>query len=159
MTKKEKIQKVIQYKKEVDKLIHQKHHELAQKYDLSLEQYHLLIELDELMLDVNDELTAPTVGQIAKNVKNSQNTVSEKITRLENKGFVYRVKDSSDKRISRVVLTEEGRKLIEAIGKQANNSFLFDSISYMEECYIDEFLKCFEELIKKMKKFKENSNM
>lgn len=151
MNKEEKISKIIQLKKDIDSCIHRKHHQLAQNYDLSLEQYHLLVELDELMLMVNDELVAPTVGEIAKSVNNTQNTVSEKITRLENKGLVERIKDSKDKRISRVVLTKEGREYIESISKQANNRFLFNSISDMEDVDIDNLYTSLEVLLKHMK--------
>lgn len=150
MNREEKIQRIIEYKDEVDMLIHQKYHELAKKYDLSLEQFHLLIELDELMLDINDEYKAPTVGEIAKNINNSHNTVSERITRLENKGLVKRIKDINDRRISRVVLTDEGRDLIKLIDKQASNKFLFNSLSNMEDTDINNFLKCLEKLIKQM---------
>lgn len=154
MSKEKKIQMIIEYKNEIDILIHRKYHELAQRYGLSLEQYHLLIELDELMLELNDEVKAPTVGEIAKNINNSQNTVSERITRLENKGLVQRIKDSNDKRISRVILTEEGRRLINSIDKQASSKFLFNSISNMEDCDINDFLKCLERLIKLMNNIK-----
>ncbi len=154
MNKEEKIQMIIKYKNEIDRLIHGKYHELAQKYELSLEQFHLLIELDELMLDINDEVNAPTVGEIAKNINNLQNTVSERITRLENKGLVKRVKDSNDKRISRVVLTQEGRTLINSIDKQASSKFLFNSISNMEDTDINAFLICSEKLVKQMKDVK-----
>lgn len=151
MTRQEKILQIIQYKRDIDTCIHKRHHELAQKYDLSLEQYHLMVELDELMLEVNDEVLAPTVGEIAKSVNNSQNTVSERITRLEIKGLVKRVKDSKDRRISRVELTEEGRSFINAISRQASSSFLFDSISNLEDGMIDSFLECLKELLKQMK--------
>ena len=150
MNKEEKIQTIIGYKNEMNKLIHEKYHELAQNYDLSLEQFHLLIELDDLMLDVNDEFKAPTVGQLAKNINNSQNTVSERITRLENKGLVKRTKDNNDKRISRVVLTDDGKDLIKLIDKQASSKFLFNSISNMEDIDINDFLKCLEKLINQM---------
>ncbi|HHW01855.1 MAG TPA: MarR family transcriptional regulator [Thermoanaerobacterales bacterium] len=151
MNKEEKIQMIINYKNEVDALIHKKYHELAQKYGLSLEQYHLLIELDELMLDINDEYKAPTVGEIAKNINNAQNTVSERITRLENKGLVKRVKDNKDRRISRVVLTKQGRCLIDSIDNQASSKFLFNSISNMEDKHINNFLECLEKLIEQMR--------
>lgn len=150
MNREEKIQRIIDYKNEIDKLIHNKYHELAKKYDLSLEQFHLLIELDELMIDINDEYKAPTVGEIAKNINNSQNTVSERITRLENKGLVKRIKDSNDRRISRVVLSDEGENLVKLIDKQASGRFLFNSISNMEDLDIDNFVKCLEILIKQM---------
>ncbi|WP_186430303.1 MarR family winged helix-turn-helix transcriptional regulator [Clostridium sp. BSD9I1] len=150
MNKEEKIEIIVQYKNDIDNIIHRKYHELAQKYDLSLEQFHLLIELDDLMLYVNDEVKAPTIGEIAKNVDNSQNTMSEKITRLENKGLVERIKDKKDKRISRVYLTENGRSLIDSIDKQASSKFLFNSILNMDDKDIDDFLKCLEKLKKYM---------
>lgn len=150
MNKEEKIEMIVQYKNDIDNIIHRKYHELAQKYDLSLEQFHLLIELDDLMLYVNDEVKAPTIGEIAKNVDNSQNTMSEKITRLENKGLVERIKDKNDKRISRVYLTDKGRNLIDSIDKQASSKFLFNSILNMDDRDIDDFLKCLENLKKHM---------
>lgn len=151
MKKEEKIEKIIQYKEEINKLIHNKYHELAKKYDLSLEQFHLLIELDELMLDISKESEAPTVGQLAKNFNNSQNTVSERITRLENKGLVSRIKDSKDKRISRVILADKGRELLKSIEKEANSKYLFNSILNMEEVDINNLLVCLKKLVDQMK--------
>ncbi|WP_271808372.1 MarR family transcriptional regulator [Clostridium beijerinckii] len=150
MKREDKVQMIIQLKEEINELIHKKYHELAKKYDLSLEQFHLLIELEELMLDVDNEFKAPTVGQIAKNINNSQNTVSERITRLENKGLVNRIKDIDDKRISRVILTDKGRKLIESIENEASSKYLFNSISSMEDIYIDSLLKNLEKLVEQM---------
>ena len=103
-----------------------------------------------MMLDVDNESSAPTVGEIANSIDNSQNTVSEKITRLENKGLVTRIKDAKDRRISRIILTDEGRSLIDAISKQANNRFLFDAISRMKDEDIDDLRECLEKLVKQM---------
>ncbi|WP_238915358.1 MarR family transcriptional regulator [Clostridium sp. YIM B02555] len=150
MEKEKKIQKIIQYKEEINTLIHNKYHELAKKYELSLEQFHLLIELDELMIDIADEFKAPTVGQIAKNINNSQNTVSERITRLENKALVKRIRDVSDKRISRVVLTEKGRAVLEAIEKEASSKYLFNSIFNMDEIDINNLLNSLQKLVQEM---------
>jgi DNA-binding MarR family transcriptional regulator len=146
----EKAIEIIQSKMEIDELIRRKHHELAQQYGLSLEQFHLLIELEELMLDVDNESSAPTIGEIASSINNSQNTVSEKITRLENKKLVTRTRDLKDRRISRIVLTDEGRSLIEAISAQANNRFLFDSISKMEDADIEDLLEGLTKLLQQM---------
>ncbi|MFT8350586.1 MarR family winged helix-turn-helix transcriptional regulator [Clostridium saccharoperbutylacetonicum] len=150
MEKEKKIQKIIQYKEEINTLIHNKYHELAKKYELSLEQFHLLIELDELMIDITDEFKAPTVGQIAKNINNSQNTVSERITRLENKALVKRIRDVSDKRISRVVLTEKGRAVLELIEKEASSKYLFNSIFNMDEIDINNLLNSLQKLVQEM---------
>ena len=151
MNRDETIKKIIDHKDEIDTLIHRKYHELAKKNKLSLEQFHLLIELDELMLDINDEYQAPTIGEIAKNINHTQNTVSERITRLETKGLVKRVKDLNDRRISRVYLTEEGRNFIELIEKEASSKFLFHSLSNMEETDLNSLESCLNILIKQMK--------
>lgn len=151
MKKEEKIQSIIKLKDEINMLMHERYHSLAKKYGLSLEQFHLLMELDELMLDIYDEFKAPTIGEIAKKINNSQNTVSERVTRLENKGLVNRIKDSNDKRISRVVLADKGRSLLNSISQEANSQYLFNSISNMEDIDIDNLYKCLGQLIVKMK--------
>lgn len=151
MTRNNKIESIIQYKRAIDSSIHAKHHELAKDYDISLQQYHLLIELDELMLEVEDGFLAPTVGELSKNIKKSQNTTSEKISRLEKKGLVSREKDPQDKRVSRIQLTDQGRQLIEAISKQANNTFLYDSIAQLDDTTIDQLLKSLKLLADTMK--------
>lgn len=150
----EKIQMIIQYKDEINTLIHNEYHELAKKYDLSLEQFHLLIELDELMLEIDDVCKAPTVGQIAKNINNSQNTVSERITRLENKELVSRIRDINDKRITRVNLTDKGRLLLQEIEKEASSKYLFNSISSMEELDINNLMNGLQKLVEQMSVFK-----
>ncbi|OPJ63087.1 MarR family winged helix-turn-helix transcriptional regulator [Clostridium oryzae] len=150
MNKLEKIQKIITYKDDIDKRIHDNYHKLVQKYNLTLEQFHLLVELDELMLDICNENDAPTVGSIAKNINNSQNTVSEKISRLENRRLVKRVKDSKDRRISRVMLTEEGRKVIKAMDQEASGKFMLDAVSNMEESDVDALLDSLSKLINSM---------
>jgi MarR family transcriptional regulator, organic hydroperoxide resistance regulator len=109
---------ILEKKSLIDSLIHRQHHLLAQKHDLSLEQFHLLIELDELMVDVPEDSGLP-VGQLASHTGNAQNTISERITRLENKSLVTRVRDASDRRINRITLTTAGRELIETIGREA----------------------------------------
>lgn len=151
MNKIDKSKQVIKLRSAVDELIHGRYHKLAKKYNLSLEQFHLLIELDELALNLSDEMSAPTIGDIAKNINNSQNTVSEKVNRLEKKGLVRRVKSEEDRRVSRVVLTDKGRELINDISEEASSKFLLDSISALEESDIDNLINGLEKLYKKMR--------
>lgn len=151
MGREEKIQRIIDCKNEIDNLIHQNYHTIAKKNNLTLEQFHLLIELDDLMLDIPAEHEGPTVGEIAKTINNSQNTVSERITRLEKKGLVIRVRDQNDRRISRVLLTGEGRDFIKTIDKQANSHFLLNSLSKMKDTDIENLERCLKTLINLMK--------
>jgi len=109
---------------EINRLLHGKHHDLALQHGLSSEQFHLLVELDELSLAFSEDGMAPTVGEIAQSLNRAQNTVSEKISRLERRGLVERVPDAEDRRITRIVLTERCRKLLAAIDFLAGEEFL-----------------------------------
>lgn len=141
MKKENVIQQIVDKKNDIDVLVHQKYHELAQNGGLSIEQYHLLLELDDLTRDNQEICDAPTIGNMARNINQSQNTVSEKITRLENKGLLLRVKDPKDKRISRVILSDSGRALLDSIDVQANSKFLVNALSVMETEDANELLR------------------
>jgi len=116
---------------ELDRLVHARHHRLAQKYNLTEEQYSLLIELDELCLDVADGEAAPTIGQMAEVFRNAQNTMSDRISRLERRGLVQRVPDPEDRRVSRVVVTAAGQQLLDTIRQEAGRDFLLDALGRM----------------------------
>ncbi|HMM22430.1 MAG TPA: MarR family winged helix-turn-helix transcriptional regulator [Selenomonadales bacterium] len=139
--------KIIEYGKFISKLVALKHHELARKYDLTLEQFHLLIELDELELDVAEDAAPPTVGQIAETVGNAPHTLSERIKRLGKKGLIEKVKDAKDLRINRVVLTPAGRELLDKISREAFNNFMYGSLEEMGEESLGNLLECLEQLV------------
>jgi len=107
---------------------------------LSLEQYHLLLELDDLALTLNEDGNPPTIGQVAEVLNNAQNTVSERVSRLEKKGLVERVPDKSDKRVSRVTITERGRKLLKALNFLAGDEFLYSSLAKLDDSVLDQLL-------------------
>lgn len=140
----DKTEKVIQYLDEIQNIIHNKHHELAQKYNLTIEQFHILLHLEM-------KSTPPTVSEIANSFNNAQNTMSEKLSRLQEKGFIKRIKEPKDKRISRISLTAEGKKLVDSICYEAENRFVVDCISKMEETKLDKLLDCLEGLVKQLK--------
>lgn len=132
-------------------MIHNKHLELAKQHNISIQQYHLLLELDALMLDIQSGYIAPTINEVAKIIRKTQNTTSEKLSRLEKKGLVKKIKDNDDKRITRVLLTDEGRILINSISNEASNNFLYASLEKMDECSINALLTGIQELVKHMK--------
>jgi len=129
MNKKEQIQIFVQQREEMECLIHEKYHRLAQDAGLTLEQYHLLLELESLTSGKSEESDAPTIGHMARSVNLSQNTVSEKITRSEKKELVLRKKDEKDRRISRISLTEQGKTLLSEIERDASSRFLEEALS------------------------------
>ena len=139
--------KIIENWDSINKIMELKWHEITQKSNLSLEQFHLLIELDELELNVSNETQLPTIGEIASNIGNAPNTLSERIKRLEKKGLVEKIKDKSDLRVSRVALTNEGRRLIESIHNQVGKNLLNEVLEKMDEESIDNLSKSLDQLL------------
>lgn len=150
MTKKQIITQLLDCQTDADRMVHENYHRLAQELGLTLEQFHLLLELDELMLDVQNTADAPTVGMLAKSIRVSQNTVSERVSRLEKKNLVCRKPDPKDRRISHVVLTQEGRSLLQRISAQAETSFVRHAMEQMETEELQTFLVCAQKLVSSM---------
>ena len=77
--------------------------ELIKKYHLSASQLHCILVLHEM---------GPIPpSQIAKHIMVNSSTVTGVIDRLENKGFLQRVRNSKDRRVITISLTKEGEKL------------------------------------------------
>lgn len=143
-----KASKIIENWSHINKIVELKFHEIAQEFNLSLGQFHLLIELDELELNVSNDIPLPTIGEIATNIGNAPNTLSERIKRLEKKGLVEKIRDKKDSRVCRVALTNEGRKLIDSIKLQVGENLLNEVLEKMDEEFLDNLLKSLEQLIK-----------
>lgn len=137
---KDKTEKITGQIRKINDLIHLKHHEIAQQNNLTLDQFHLLIHLKS-----NGKL--PTVGQLAEKANKAQNTISERISRLEEKGLVERIKDENDRRISRVRLTEKGQNMIDSIRYQARNEFIFNALIKMESNTVEGLIRGLKELL------------
>jgi DNA-binding MarR family transcriptional regulator len=137
--------------KHLNRQIHLKHHEIAQNYGLTLEQFHLLMELDELELDIiSDDLLPPTIGELAADIGNAPHTLSGRIKRLEKKGLIKKIQDENDLRINRVVFTENGQELINTIKKEAHNAFIQNALKKMDKETLDNFYEGLKELIKNL---------
>ncbi len=129
----EKAEIIASYIRKSERIIHRKGHELAQNYDLTIEQYHLLVYL-------NMQDNPPTIGEIADKYCNAQNTMSEKISRLEEKQLVERKSDPLDRRITRVVVSLKGEKLICMIKKERRNKSVLQALNSMDERNIENLI-------------------
>nr|WP_319374649.1 MarR family winged helix-turn-helix transcriptional regulator [uncultured Methanobacterium sp.] len=137
--------------KHLNRQIHLKHHEIAQSHGLTLEQFHLLLELDELELDmISDDLLPPTIGELAADIGNAPHTLSGRIKRLEKKGLIKKIQDDNDLRINRVVFTENGQELINTIKKEAHNAFIQNALKKMNKETLDNFFEGLKELNKNL---------
>lgn len=151
MNIRDKTNRIAQNIRIINELIHIRHHQVAQEHNLSLDQFHLLLHMIS-------KKESPTIGDIAKKSNRAQNTISERITRLEEKGLLIRVKDEKDRRISRVVLTEKGIELIDSINYQARNEFVFNALSRIQEDISTKLLEGLDLLIENLKVEKGDMN-
>lgn len=64
------------------------------------------------ILDIASSLKLPTMGEVAHHVHLTNGTVTTAVKRLERKGYLVRVKDGVDRRLSRVQLTNKGNDVV-----------------------------------------------
>ena len=131
----------------INKLIQLKRRETAQKYGLTFEQFHLLIELDHHSeFKVSAYELPPTVGEIAADIGNAPHTLSERIKRLEKKDLVKKMRDENDLRVNRVTLTDKGQALIDRIKDEGGNIFIYNALEEMDETSLNDLLNGLKEL-------------
>lgn len=84
-----------------------------------------------------------TQREIAKKLNVRPPTVTMTIKRLEKSGLVCRMADESDRRISRISLTELGYKKTEEIHEivMRNEEMMFQGFSESERCLLQRFFK------------------
>lgn len=152
MDKQEKCTEIYALKKQIDISIHQKYHTIAQNYGLTLDQFHLLIELDELLLDVPTEDVGMPIGAIASQLSAAQNTISERVSRLEKKKLVERIPDQQDRRISRVILTQKGKELLEHLEIIASRNAYIDALKKLSENEITQFHNIMQKILSDLTK-------
>ena len=121
------------YIRECSNIIHTKGHQIAQEYDLTYDQYHLLIYL-------SFSKKPPTINEISKKFSRAQNTISEKISRLEEKELVSRIGDPMDRRVTRVIITEKGHNLIHTIRQERSNRVTYIALEKMEKGEVESLL-------------------
>ena len=129
-----KSESISYYIRECSNIIHTKGHQIAQEYNLTYDQYHLLVYLNLVE-------TPPTISDISKKFGRAQNTISEKISRLEEKGLANRVDDKEDRRITRVTITEEGKDLVHIIKRERSNRATYAALEKMDKSEVDNLLK------------------
>ncbi|WP_425321721.1 MarR family winged helix-turn-helix transcriptional regulator [Clostridium senegalense] len=95
-----------------------------------------------------------TISQLCEEMSLAKGTVSGIVQRLENAGYVKKIKDDKDKRNTYVVFSEKGLEFAKEFRTSINNTFdkLFESLSIEEHKKIEEALKL---LSKKMKESEE----
>ncbi len=110
----------------------------------SMRQFHLLRILKET--------GALDVKTIAKRLGQAQNTSSELIWRMVEKGLLSSERDTNDRRRTVVKITAEGEKELEKMEIELDNAFEKFCKIYLNEKEIKEFYECSEKLFELSKK-------
>ncbi|WP_321422520.1 MarR family winged helix-turn-helix transcriptional regulator [uncultured Methanobacterium sp.] len=146
----EQVTEAAEYWDVINRIIHLKHHETARKHGLTLEQFHLLLKLDNLELIGLKNDTAPTIGEMASKLGNAPHTLSEKIKRLEKRGFVDKIRDKDDQRINRVMLTANGHQMVQDIRTESRDIFFYHALEKLDEKSLDCMVNSFKEIIQEL---------
>ena len=83
----------------------EKPHKYAADDSLYMREVHFVVEIGSM--------GAPTMSEVANRMNVTQGAVTQMATRLEKKGYVIRQKDTQDKRVTTISLTEKGKILCE----------------------------------------------
>lgn len=135
---------VSRYLWQCNNIIHKKGHIIAKEYGLTYDQFHMLLYLKH-----SDK--PPTINDISSKLNRAQNTISEKVTRLEEKGLAKRIGDENDRRITRVLVTEAGIELVKTIKKERRNRATYTALSKMDEAEVKNLLLSLEKLYNNLK--------
>jgi len=129
--------------RDINCMIHQRHHDLAEEFKLSVDQFHLLVYI----IDHEKDLS---IGRLANVFNLAPNTMSEKLSRIEEKGLICRKKDEKDKRIHRIMLTDKGRRMIEKIRYKARKEYVVNALSKIEDADLLSLHTSLKETLKHM---------
>lgn len=77
----------------------------AEDDSLYMREVHFVVEIGPM--------GSPTMSELANRLNVTQGAVTQMATRLEKKGYVVRQKDTEDKRVTTISLTEKGKVLCE----------------------------------------------
>ena len=77
----------------------------AEDDSLYMREVHFVVEIGSM--------GSPTMSELANRLNVTQGAVTQMATRLEKKGYVVRQKDTEDKRVTTISLTERGKVLCE----------------------------------------------
>lgn len=109
------------------------------------EQYHHAHGVDLLMSEIHTleavyKSDTKTMGDVASRLKITQGTLSVNINRLATKGYVTRVKDSADRRITRLLLSEQAKTVMK-VHDQFHEEMIESIIDQLEEGVTDSLVK------------------
>lgn len=131
----------------VNRWIHEKHHKWAEEYGLTLDQYHILIHLKR----AKQKQEYYTIKKLAQKFNNAQNTMSEKISRMEKKELITRTRDENDRRAMKINISEKGIDLLSKIHNKVKDENLYSVLEKIDEDVINDFEEGLKKIVNKIK--------
>lgn len=131
----------------IDRWIHEKHHKWAEEYGLTLDQYHILIHLKR----AEKKQDYYTIKKLAQKFNNAQNTMSEKISRMEKKELVIRTRDENDRRVIKINISENGSRLLKKIHNKVKDENLYSVLEKIDKDIINNFEEGLKKIVNKIK--------
>lgn len=116
---------------------------------VTMAQCHALLEIEEL--------GEATTMQLAKNLILDKSTLSRTVDNLVKRGLVERKQSKTDRRFTKLILTEEGVEICNEIN-QANDNTYINILSQLPQNKVEKILTNFEQLVKLLNKFNQSSN-
>jgi len=77
----------------------------------------------KILYAIHDETKEYPIGELGKNARVKSSTITDIMDRLEQDGIAARVRDSRDRRIVRVRLTEKGKKIKKDFSRKRRAEF------------------------------------
>jgi DNA-binding MarR family transcriptional regulator len=113
-------------------------------YGLTMMQTRILMELHQY--------DNHTIGSLADRICVAGANISAMCKKLEGQGLVERIRDKSDERVVKVVLTKQGKETVTEIDRLCNEKISLYLINEKEETFEDIIagLKKLNELLKRM---------
>lgn len=140
----EKSELISNYIRSCSRIIYERGHRIAEGYGLTYDEYHILIFLIK-----RDQ--APSINEVSKRFNRAQNTISEKVSRLEEKELIEKIDDRLDRRVTRIIITEKGKKLIETIREERNIKIVYNALESIDEEQVDNLLSNLNKLYENLK--------
>lgn len=140
----EKSELISNFIRSSSRIIYERGHRIAEEYGLTYDEYHILIFLIK-------RTEAPSINELSKRFNRAQNTISEKISRLEGKKLVEKFDDELDRRITRIIITSKGKELIGTIREERNIKIVYNALESIDEKQVDNLLKNLNKLYENLK--------
>ncbi|MEC9488987.1 MAG: MarR family transcriptional regulator [Halanaerobium sp.] len=131
--------------RKIGSMMNKKLRESLHKYDLTPPQFHALIH--------TYKNKGVTIGELCDHMFLACSTVSGLVDRIEEKGWIRRIRDKQDRRIVRLELTESGEQLVEEILERRRATLVdnLKSISQKEQKELARYLKLLSEIMEPAK--------